>query len=158
MKNSEKGKIIVDDFLKKYGDIPLKDFDNIRLSEFISESDKTKSALIKKMQDKSNTPIETLAAYLGCNTQSLRNKLFRNSFSIDDLLIAAYACNFSVVLRNNSNGENIVIDLVDFFKPMNDDVLVRISDLDKEAKKAKQAEYEQLKAKLKEMKDTYGFD
>ena len=74
------------------------------------------------------------------------------------LLIAAYACGFSVVLKNNATNKDTVIDLVEFFKPMDDDILVRISDLEKKNKAAKRAEYNKLKAELKKMRDEYGFD
>ena len=125
---------------------------------FVPDDEKTRSAIIKKMAEISGTTIETLAKYLGCKTQSLRNKMFRNSFSIDDLLIAAHACNFSVILKNNLTGESYPIDIVDFFKPHNEDVLVRLSDLDKQSRIEKQEEYNRLKAKLEEMKNEYGFD
>ena len=41
---------------------------------------------------------------------------------------------------------------------MDDDILVRISDLEKKNKAAKRAEYNKLKAELKKMRDEYGFD
>ena len=153
MNNIEVGKKFVDEFLEKYGDLPISE-----LPKFIPDEDKTKTALIKKMAEESNTSIETLSEYLGCKPQSLRNKMFRNSFSIDDLVIAAYACGFSVVLKNNATNKDTVIDLVEFFKPMDDDILVRISDLEKKNKAAKRAEYNKLKAELKKMRDEYGFD
>lgn len=153
MDNIEKGKQLVDSFIEKYGDLPLSE-----LPKFIPDEDKTKTALIKKMLDDSNTSIDTLAKYLDCKPQSLRNKMFRNSFSIDDLIICAHVCNFSVVLKNNATNVDAVIDIVEFFKPLDDDVLVRISDLDKESKAAKRAEYDRLKAQLDKMKAELGFE
>ncbi len=131
---------------------------NNEILEYIQETDKTKTVIIKKMAEESNTSIETLAEYLDCKPQSLRNKMFRDSFSIDDLLIVAHACKFSVILRNNRTNEESEIDLVGFFKPMMDDVLVRISELDNREKKEKRDEYEELKARLEKMKSEYGFE
>lgn len=144
-----KGKMFID----KMENVPLSE-----LSKFIPDNDKTKSALIQKLMTESNTSIETLAEYLDCKPQSLRNKIFRNSFSIDDLLIAAYACDFSIILKNNSNNMETVVDIVDFFKPLNDDVLVRISDIEQREKNAKRIEYDKLKADLEKIKNKYGFD
>ena len=124
----------------------------------ISDADKTKTVIIKKMAEESDTSIETLAEYLDCKPQSLRNKMFRDSFSIDDLLIVAHACNFSVILRNNKTNEDSEIDFVGFFRPMMDEVLIRASELDNRAKKEKREEYEKLKARLEKMKSEYGFD
>lgn len=153
MDNMERGKQFADEFLKKYGDLPISE-----LPKFIPEKDKTKTALIKKMLNDSGTSVETLAKYLDCKPQSLRNKMFRNSFSIDDLIICAHVCNFSVVLKNNATNADAVIDIVEFFKPLHDDVLVRISDLDKKSKVAKRVEYDRLKAELDRMKTEYGFE
>ena len=121
------------------------------MDKFISENDKTSTLLIKNMMNASNISLDLLAAYLGCKPQSLRNKFSRDSFSLDDLLITALACGFSVVLKNNSTNEEHPIDPVDFFKPLKDDVLVRISDLENKVKEEKRAEYERLK-------NMYGFD
>ena len=54
--------------------------------------DRNNSAIIKYFMKCSGMPTETMAKYLGCSSTYFHNKLARNSFNIEDLMVASYAC------------------------------------------------------------------
>ncbi len=145
----------VDDFLEKYADLPIVELDSV-----IWEG-RPKTRIIKWLMSQGHIDQATMAKYLGCKKPYLDNKMTRDSFSIDDLLIAAYACGYSLTLTKNTSApdhqESYVIDIVDYFKSNDDEVLVRITEIEKELKENKKAEYERKKAELEMMKREYGF-
>ena len=120
-----------------------------------------KANMVKWMMKQSGTSLEEIAAHLGCSVSYLNNKLTRESFSFEDLLLAAYACGYTFVLVNNneeiSSEGSFRVDLLEHFK--NDqEVLARIDAIEEEKKQAKRAEYEAKKAELERMKAEYGFE
>ena len=146
-----KGKQFVDRFLEVYGDIPMVDI--------VSGTweNRKKTNLIKWMMLKSNVNVDALAEYLGCTKQYLNNKFNRDSFSIEDLIIAAYACNFTLALLENEGKCKCRVKLEDFFNT-DSEVLNRITKIKNSDKESKRVEYEQKKAELERMKKEYGFE
>lgn len=138
-------------FLEVYGDIPMVDI----VSETWEKRKKTN--LIKWMMMKSDVSVDRLAEFLGCSKQYLNNKFNRDSFSIDDLVIAAYACNFTITLLENAGNSKCRINPEDFFNA-EPKVWNRISSIMNSDRESKRAEYEQKKAELERMKEEFGFD
>ena len=118
-----------------------------------------KSNLVKMMMKDTNTSLDTLAKYLGCTKQYLNNKLNRDSFSFDDLIIIAYACDYTFSLTRDDNNKIYVysIDAVEHFKGYDNNTLERITRLKKGIKDRRREEYEQKKAELEQMRIEYGF-
>ncbi len=121
-----------------------------------------KANLVKWLMQTGNVSMDTIAEYLKCSKQYLNNKLNRDSFSFDDLLIVAYACGFTFTLTSNEEDpekrSSFQVDFVDYFRACNDSVLVRISEIENQSKAAKRAEYELKKAELERMKKEFGFE
>ena len=155
--NTARGKQFVDRFLEQYGDIPIS-----QLGSVMSENEQAKTVLIRWMMKNSGISLERLAKYLGCMPQSLRNKMVRDSFSFEDLVICAHACNCSIQIKNNASDDEtstLVINPNEFFKSSDSgaDVLQRLKALDQEDLVAKEEEYLKLKEELERMQAEYGF-
>ena len=121
---------------------------------------KERTDLIKWMMKKSGASIEIMVGYLNCGSkQYFNNKCHRNSFSIDDLILAAHACGFDILLTNKDGTIAISLDPSTYFGEGRTDIRERIKTMDEKTKdwREKHAEYEQLKARLKQMKEEYGF-
>lgn len=122
-----------------------------------------KANLVKWMMKQSDTSLEEVAAHLGCSVSYLNNKLTRESFSFEDLLLAAYACGYTFVVVNNKeemkSEDSFRVDLLSHFdNEQGKEVLERINKIEEEKKKAIRAEYEAKKAELERMKTEYGFE
>ncbi len=149
-----RGKEAVEAFLKEYGDLPVNSLEPIYIVSKTWEN-RPKANMVKWLMDKSGVSLDTLASYLGCSRQYLNNKLTRDSFSFDDLLIAAYACGFTFTLTSNEvkDGKQDVyrVDLGEYFKA-SPDVLDRISNIKNENIIADniRAEYQKKMAELEE--------
>ena len=147
-----RGKEAVEAFLKEYGDLPVSSLDRIYTVSKTWEN-RPKANMVKWLMDKSGVSLDTLAAYLGCSRQYLNNKLTRDSFSFDDLVIAAYACGFTFTLTSNEvkDGKQDVyrVDLGEYFKT-SQDVLDRISTVKNESAAADllRADYQRKMAEL----------
>lgn len=145
---------IVVGFLKEYGDLPVSKLEPIYTVSKTWEN-RPKANMVKWLMDKSGVSLDTLASYLGCSRQYLNNKLTRDSFSFDDLVIAAYACGFTFTLTSNEvkDGKQDVyrVDLGEYFKA-SPDVLDRISNIKNESVVADnlRAEYQKKMAELEE--------
>ena len=63
-----------------------------------------KSNLIKWLLEKSDVDLENVASHLGYTTTYLNNKLFRNSFSFENILKVAELCGFTLIL-SSTDGE-----------------------------------------------------
>ncbi|MBP5555352.1 MAG: hypothetical protein J6X94_10855 [Lachnospiraceae bacterium] len=146
-----KGKEFIDRFMEVYGEIPMVDI--------VSGTweNRKKTNLIKWMMLKSSVNVDGLAEYLGCTKQYLNNKFNRDSFSIDDLIIAAYACNFTLALLENDGKCKCRVMPEEYFDT-NPEVLARITKIRNFDKESKRVEYEQKKAELERMKKEYGFE
>lgn len=66
-------------------------------------SDRRNSNLIKWLMQQSCLSAETLAKYLGIKVSVFNNKLSRGAFSFHELLIAAYACDISFLLSDDTH-------------------------------------------------------
>ena len=150
-KTIEEDKNYVNQFMRCYGDIPMVDLVSGTWEK------RKKTNLIKWMMIKSNITVDKLAEFLGCSKQYLNNKFNRDSFSIDDLVIAAYACNYTIALLENDGSNQCRVSPENFFGEESD-TWERISMLKNKCKDDKRAEYEQKKAELERMKKVYGFE
>ena len=136
---------------------------NIAAVEPVNDTwkNRPKANMVKWMMKQSGRSLEEIAAHLGCSVSYLNNKLTRESFSFEDLLLAAYACGYTFVLVNNnveiSSEDSFRVDLLKHFEN-EQEVLDRINAIEEEKKQAKRAEYEAKKAELARMKAEYGFE
>ncbi len=130
-----------------------------------------KSNMVKWLMRRSGASPDRIAKYLGCTVNYLNNKLSRDSFSLDDLIIIAYVCGYTFVLLDNNeesiSANSFRIDLLEYFKADDTDdernshykaIINRISTIEAENKASKRAEYESKKAELERMKVEYGFE
>lgn len=138
---------------------------NIAPVEPVSDTwkNRPKANMVKWLMKQSGVSLEEVAAHLGCSVSYMNNKLTRDSFSFEDLILAAYACGYTFVLVNNneeiSSEDSFRVDLFQHFE--NEEgkaVLERINAIEEEKKAAKRAEYEAKKAELARMKAEYGFE
>ena len=145
--NIEKGK----EFVSKYNDVSV--------NQLLSSTWKTrkKSNLIKILMKKGNISIDDLASLIGCSKHYLNNKLNRDSFSFEDILVAAYVCGFSVCLTNKRTKKTEEIDVKDFIENNTNYSWDQISSFSSEQQLKIRKEYEQKKADLERMKEEYGF-
>ena len=104
---------------------------NRRISDLLNDG-KTSSAVIREMMDNAKLNQKELAEFLGCQPQSLSNKFLRNSFSIDDFIITAFACDYSLILHNKKRGTDRELTPEDFFQSKDPGTLARINRLKKE--------------------------
>ena len=121
-----------------------------------------KANLVKWLMQRSGTSLDNVAAYLGCSVNYLNNKLSRDSFSFDDLILVAYACGYTFVLTGNNeevtNANSYRVDLLSFFEDNDPDTLSRISKIEDAKQQAARKEYEEKKTELERLKAKYGFD
>ena len=120
---------------------------NRRISDLL-EDGKTSSAVIREMMENVKLSQKDLAEYLNCQPQSLANKFIRNSFSIDDFIITAFACDYELILRKKKTGKDKMLTPEDFFQSKNPETLTRINRLKKEKIMNRIAE---LRKELKEL-------
>ena len=124
--------------------------------------DRPRSNIIKWLMDKSSRSLEEIAKGLGRSVGYLNNKIHRGSFSIDELIIVAYICGYTVTLTSNDPDEeehtSYQIDVREYFGGYDEDVLRRLHSYEMSLKERKRAEYEDLKAQLEKMKTEYGFE
>ena len=149
--------------IAKYKALPVNK--NIAPVEPVSDTwkNRPKANMVKWMMKQSETSLEDVAAYLDCSVSYLNNKLTRESFSFEDLLLAAYACGYTFVLVNNSqeiSGEDTYrVDLLQHFdNKEGEEVLKRVNAIEEKKRQAKRAEYEAKKAELERMKAEFGFE
>ena len=147
----EKGKRYMDRFLAVYGDIPM-----VEIVNGLWETRK-KSNLIKWLMMQAGLSMDSLAAYFGCTKQYLNNKFNRDSFSFEDIIVTAYACDYTLTFLANDGSNKRRIDAERFFDK-DAKTWERISRLKTNTKESKRAEYEQKKAELERMKQEYGFE
>ena len=113
-----------------------------------------KANLIKWLMKQSGVKLETIANYLGCSVSYLNTKLARDSFSFEDLIIAAYACGYTFILAKNDKAIDSPdvnrLDLVEHFENSEPEVLERINTIEEEIQAAKREEYERKKAEYEQ--------
>ncbi len=147
--------------LRKYNSLPVNK--NIAPVNSVSDTWKSrpKANLVKWLMKESGTSLETVAAHIGCSVSYLNNKLTRESFSFEDLLLAAYACGYTFALiKNDVELENSALHRVDLLEHFNNDpdVLKRINIIEEKTQKVKREEYEKKKAELDRLRKEYGFE
>jgi|GEM_PF-3313689 len=121
---------------------------------------KPQASIIKWMMDQGEIDLAVLAKFLGYKTQSLRNKFSRDSFSIDDFVITAYACDFDLVLKKKGSDASTdrLINPETYLSKDGGRTWNRISELKRKNYAEKRAEYEDLKARLAELEKEYQFE
>ena len=130
-----------------------------------------KANMVKWLMKQSGVKLETIAKYLGCSVSYLNTKLARDSFSFEDLILAAYACGYTFILVSNDEAIDYPamnrVDLVTHFESSDLEVLERVNAIEEEARAAKREEYEkkkaeyereleQKKADLERLREEYG--
>lgn len=159
-----RGKSYVGEILKLYGDITLNQIADVEAVEPVSETwkDRPKSNIVKWLMDKSGRSLEEIAESLGCKPSYLNNKLHRDSFSLDDMIIVAYVCGYAITITSNNPDDEerstFQIDVREYFGSSNPDALRNLYEYEKRMKIQKKAEYDALKARLEQMKTEYGFE
>lgn len=112
-----------------------------------------KSYLVKWLIEQGKTDVNDMARYLGCSKQYFDNKLNRNSFSFEDILLIAYANGYGIIfktVRKDSIPEH-VSTINEFF---NEDELARIKQVEEKLlnetieRNAQIKAYNKLKDKL----------
>lgn len=120
------------------------------------------SDIVKWMMEKSGRTIADIAEALNCTTSYLNNKLHLDSFSLDDLIIVAYICGYTMTFTSNNPDAKersiFQIDVQKYFGSSNVEALKRLYEYERRLKDRKKAEYDELKAKLEQMKTEYGFE
>ena len=161
---TKSGKQYVAQILEEYGETTLNRVSNVDSVETVSSTweKRPKSNIVKWLMDKSGRSINEIAECLGCTASYLNNKLHRDSFSLDDLIIVAYVCGYALTFTSNNPDDKerstYQIDVQEYFSANNADALTRLFEFEKRTKERKKAEYDRLKAKLEQMKAEYGFD
>ena len=111
-----------------------------------------KANMVKWLMKDSGVSLETIAEHLGCSVSYLNTKLARDSFSFEDLILAAYACGYTFVLVKNNEAIDYPavhrVDLRNHFENSDPDVLERINAIEERIQNEHRAEYEKKKAEL----------
>ena len=125
---------------------------NLTLDDGVYKNRK-KSALVKWLFNHSYfASYSELSSIMELSLPYFHNKLNRNSFSFEDILLISELCGFTVSLVNNETGEIYKINLNEFFSEENFERLC------KQVYEAKREEYNSLKKELERMNQLYGFD
>lgn len=74
-------------------------------------ANKHKSNIVKWLMKKRGLSHEETAKILGVSKSYFNNKLFRDSFSFEDLLMVAYSCGYDFILSDGNSEEYKVIDV-----------------------------------------------
>lgn len=127
-----------------------------------------KSYLVKWLMEQGKTNANDMARYLDCSKQYFDNKLNRNSFSFEDILLIAYANGYRITFKTARKDSTPVhvLTINEFF---NEDELARIKQVKEKLlnetieRNAQIKEYNKLKDKLAatekelaEFKEKYG--
>ena len=92
---------------------------------------RVKGTIIKWMIKEKDISRALLSEYLGISKPYLDNKFFRDSFSFDDIVLTAMACDYDIILRDRDTKEDFLIDAKDYFsfnfKP---EVLARVKSIE----------------------------
>ena len=115
-----------------------------------------KSNLVKWLMAKSNVSMDEMASYLDCSKQYLNNKFSRDCFSVEDTMIAAYACDHQLGLLAD-DGSIYRLDPEDFIGTDREN-WQRVRELKEKSADLRRAEYEAKKAELERMRMEYGFE
>ena len=106
-----------------------------------------KSNIVKHMMSTNYAGLEfkDMAHVLGTTETYFNNKIYRDSFSFEDLVILAEACGFSVCFIDKEGDRH--------FKPTMDiEAVYRIKDLKRQRIDSKMRKYKELKAEVEKLK------
>ena len=90
---------------------------------------RVKGNIIKWMIKQKDISRALLAEYLGISKPYLDNKFFRDSFSFDDIVLTAMACDYEIVLRDRDTKEAFKLDAEDYFREKSE-VLARVKSIE----------------------------
>ena len=127
--------------------------------ELISEiwENRRKSNLVKWLMVRSNLSMDEMAEYLGCSKQYLNNKFSRDCFSVEDTIIAAFACECQLAVLGGDGKTIHRLDPEEFLAK-DEETWARVLELKEKSADNRRAEYEHKKAELERMKREYGFE
>lgn len=112
--------------------------------------DRPKSNLINWLLKNSNVKRQDLMVLLNVSRPYFENKMSRNCFSLEDILLAADLCNFSLALVSKKDRSVHELNFRDF-----------VGDISEQSEKflsLKRAEYDRLKEKAKKLEEEFGFE
>ncbi len=161
---TERGKKVTEALLQEIGEYSFNKLDGVKTIDVVGPKweNRPKSNIVKWLMDKSDLSLDDLAEALGYSPSYLNNKLHRDSFSLDDLIVVAYICGYSLTFTSNNldqeNQESYQIDVKEYFSASNADALMKIVEYEQNMKERKKAEYDELKAKLEKLKAEFGFE
>ncbi|VUZ27427.1 helix-turn-helix domain-containing protein [Acetobacterium wieringae] len=72
------------------------------------------SKIVKQMLIENKMPIKSIAKKMGIKPQSLSNKINRDSFTVEDMLIIADILNCEVKFVMRSTGKEIIPDIPEY--------------------------------------------
>lgn len=111
--------------------------------------DRPKSNLVNWLLKNSNVKRQDLIVLLNVSKPYFENKMSRNSFSLEDILLAADLCNFSLALVSKKDRSVHELNYRDF-----------VGDISEQSERflsMKRAEYDQLKEKARRLEEEFGF-
>lgn len=147
------GKEIFDKLIDTYGDVTLTEVENGKWRN------RKKSYLVKKLlAERHKIRRQDLGDYLDIPKGTLDWRFNKDSFSFDDLIIIAYACDYNIAFLDKVGNRNILINAIDWFTDYDDEVVERLKKLKGTDPIKKRSEYEKKKAELERMKEEYGFE
>lgn len=111
--------------------------------------DRQKSNLINWLMKNSNVSRKDISVLLNVSQPYFENKMSRNSFSLEDILLVADLCGFSVAVVSKKDRSVHELNFRDF-----------VGDISAQSERLllmKRKEYEQLKAQVKKLEEEFGF-
>lgn len=118
-----------------------------------------KSWLMKCLMMLGKIDNSRLANCLGTNTNYLNNKFSRDSFSFEDILIAAEASGKCIAIIDKKNFLDMrMIRFTDWFSEIDPEVIQRTVNLEEEKRMYAQTLYLRMKREIEEIKEKYGFE
>lgn len=111
--------------------------------------DRPKSNLVNWLLKNSNVKRQDLMVLLNVSRPYFENKMSRNCFSLEDILLAADLCDFSLALVSKKDRSVHELNFREF-----------VGDISEQSERflsMKRAEYDQLKEKVKKLEEEFGF-
>lgn len=111
--------------------------------------DRPKSNLVNWLLKNSNVKRQDLMVLLATSRPYFETKMSLNRFSLEDILLAADLCNFSLALVSKKDHSVHELNFRDF-----------VGDISEQSERflsMKRAEYDQLKEKAKKLEEEFGF-
>lgn len=157
-------KEVLEQYIEEQGFAPLNHIEGVPSIEPVSKTwvHRQKSNIVKWLMSISTRSLEEVAAGIGCTEAYLNNKLQRDSFSVEDIIIIAYICGFGLTFTSITpdieKRATYQIDVQEFFRLTHGPTLKKLLAYDKDLKERKKKDYEMLKIQLERMKAEFGFE